>query len=500
MPVKTRWSLSLIVGTSVAWGTGCSTLYGLDNYSVSDSSGVGVVAQGGGLGDASPGALDGGPDSCGSPGASNAATGCTNASCVPFDNAARIQGYSADAALPPLPDAGAAPSSGPVDGASDASAEGASTAEQSMVPACSTLPTPVYVIGSTGLAGLAAELGQLTSTIPITLVFAGAHSCDGPTAIIGDKKASDLGITTANYWDVTGTEHTCAIDSASEYADIGLGQLFAEACLSLPQGTPGIGDFLGPVTPIDMVVPTTSTQTSVSAEALYYTVGFGMGAAPPWTDPRFVFYNPGSGPQYDLSLAIGVPPAQWIGTQVTTAAQNIAKVGTSPEPESTLGMIGADLVENPANTSTIKAIAYQDVGQSCGYYPNATSTSADKQNVRDGHYPLWGFSHMFSRVNAQNVPVNPNAASLIGFFTGDVPTPTGDFLKFVISDHLVPVCAMQVTRESEMGRLTPFAPAPSCGCYFDSLTKGSSACQVCETNADCPAAAQQCNLGFCEVN
>lgn len=366
------------------------------------------------------------------------------------------------------------------------------------MPACSTLPSPVYVVGSTGLAGLAGELGQLTATAPITIVFIAAKSCDGAKAILLNETASELGASTATYWDATGTAHTCQIDQASEYADIGLGQLFADACLSLPQGTPGVGDFLGPITPIDIVVPTASSQSAISAEALYYTFGLGAGSVSPWTNPSEVFFNPGSGPQYDVALAIGVPPAQWKGTTVATAPQNIADVGASPDPESTLGLMGADLVEAPSNTSTLKAIAYQDVGQSCGYYPNATPTSSEKQNVRDGHYPLWGFSHMFAKVNAQDVPLNPTAAAIIAYFTGQQPTPTGDFLRFVVSDHLVPVCAMRVTRVTEMGRLLPYTPSPSCGCYFDSITKGATTCQVCQAPSDCPSATPHCNLGYCE--
>jgi hypothetical protein len=491
-------------------------IYGLDKYSASgaavhantdlpvvDASSASVDAAPEGVVDASLDsgadapvdmAMEAGPEACAQP-------GCSTAVCVPFDNASRIRGYVVDAALPPLAEAGSAvPEAGSAADAGDAGSVAAAEAGTGSLPLCSTLPAPVIVIGSTGLSSLAAELGQLTATYPMTVVFAAARSCDGAKAIIEDKSAFDLGLTTATYWDVTGAAHTCALDEASAYADIGLGQLFADACLTLPQGTPGIADFLGPVTPFDIVVPTTSTQAAISAEALYYTVGIGNGDVSPWTNPSLVFYNPGSGPQTDLSLALGVPSGQWKGTTVATAPQNIAKVGTSSDPEATLGMIGTELVESPSNTSTIKAMAYQDMGQSCGYYPNATATSADKTNVRDGHYPLWGFSHMLAKVNLQNVPLNPTAAALVSFFTGNQPTPEGDFLRFVINDHLVPVCAMRVIRQTEMGPLLPFTPSPSCGCYFDSLTQGSSTCAVCTSDSDCAASTPHCNLGFCEVN
>ncbi|MGA7119281.1 MAG: hypothetical protein WBY94_04245 [Polyangiaceae bacterium] len=493
-----------LAGTSIAWAPGCWTVYGLEKYTTARDAGVPSSA----ASDPSPAseadqeasAEDAAP--CDADQTTSPAAACTNATCVPFDNTARIQGYMPGAPLPSLPDDGPPTDASSGDGGVDAAGPGeAGTASgPGSPPACSTLPSPVYVVGSTGLTGLAGELGQLTSPVPITVVFVAAKSCDGAKAIILNKTAFDLGATTATYWDAAGTAHTCLIDEASSYADIGLGQLFADACLTLPQGTPGIGDFLGPITPIDIVVPTASTQSSISAEALYYTVGLGAGSVAPWTDPTEVFFNPGSGPQYDVALAIGVPPTQWKGTTVATAAQNIAKVGTSPDPESTLGLIGADLVEAPSNTSTLKPIAYQDVGQPCGYYPNATATSSEKQNVRDGHYPLWGFSHMFAKVNAQDVPLNPTAASIIAYFTGQQPTPTGDFLRFVVSDHLLPLCAMRVTRATEMGRLLPYAPSPSCGCYFDSITKGTTTCQVCKTPSDCPSSSPHCNLGYCEAH
>ena len=506
----------LAVGASAMTTIGCSEVYELDKYTTGDGASASALdmyvvptteaGPDGATADASsPVPGEAGAMACSM--AVSLAEACTNAICVPFDNASRVPNFMPDAALAALPDAGAAQSVKPSDAGSasdastsDGSASDAAVATGAALPACSTLPSPVYVIGSSGLVGLVAELGQLTADVPITVVFASARSCDGAKAVIENETASELGVATASYWDDTGTAHNCQIDQASEYADIGLGQLFADACLSLPQGTPGVGDFLGPVTPVDIVVPTASTQTSISGEALYYTIGFGNGAVAPWTDPNDVFFNPGSGPQYDVSLAIGVPVSGWKGTSVSSAAENIAKVGTCPDPEKALGEIGANLVEAAANTPTIKALAYQDFGESCGYYANATPTSFEKQNVRDGHYPLWGFSHMFTKVNPQNVPLNPNAATIVSYFTGNEPTPTGDFLKFVISDHLVPVCAMRVTRVSEMGRLSSFAPSSSCGCYFDSLTTGSSKCQVCAANSDCPVTAPFCNLGYCETN
>jgi len=167
-------------------------------------------------------------------------------------------------------------------------------------------------------------------------------------------------------------------------------------------------------------------------------------------------------------------------------------------PEQTLGVMATDAAEAASTSSTIKELAYQDLGQSCAFYPNSTENSDDKKNVRNGNYPIWGFTHMLSKVNAQGVPISPDAATIINYFTGNLPTPTGNFLKYVINDHLVPLCAMQVTRTSEMGSLAPYTPRVACGCYFDSISTGMTSCSPCSTASDCPSTAPNCNLGFCE--
>jgi hypothetical protein len=195
-----------------------------------------------------------------------------------------------------------------------------------------------------------------------------------------------------------------------------------------------------------------------------------------------------------------VPAATWRGQVESVTNGTVMAVVTSTQPEKTMACMSTDQVESIARSSTIKELAFQDRGQNCAYYPNVTATSADKANIRDGHYKVWGFTHMFAKVNSQNVPLNASAGKIILYFTGDAPTPTGNFLQFVINDRLVPPCAMSVTRSSEMGALKPYTPHPGCSCYFDSVATGSTKCQSCKTSSDCPTAAPDCNLGFCEAN
>ncbi len=493
--------------------TGCATLYHLDDYSTGDSDGGSQVTNDDSGVDAPADPPDAASD-CANPSIVGA---CASGTCVPFDNVARIQGFVPDAALPMLPpfDAGTEGGSGgggDGGGAGDGGGHGeggggggggGQDASTSGAPLCSSLPSPVYVMGSSGLSNIAAELGTLASVVPITVVYMSAHSCDGPKSIIVNETATQAGVTTATYWDVSSTAHTCALDANTQNADIGLSNVFAEQCLTLPQGASGVGDFRGPVTPGVLVAPSTSMQKTISAEALYYIVGLGSGAVAPWTSPNYVFVSGSTnsgGVQLQVGLGIGVPSGQWIGTKFGSSAQNLADLTTSPQPDATLGVMSTDQAESDATSTTVKELAYQDFGQSCGYYPNSTATSQDKRNVRDGHYPIWGFTHMFAKVNAQSVPINPTAATIIGYFTGNMPTPTGNFLQYVINSHLVPTCAMRVTRSSEMGKLSAYTASPSCGCYFDSITTGASSCQACSASTDCPDSAPHCNLGYCEAN
>jgi hypothetical protein len=479
--------------------TACTGIFHLDDYSTGDADVRPDARMSGGT--------DGGPDSC-------VGASCAGGTCLPFDNVARIPSFTPDASLPPAPDmssdagtpttvvdASEGGGGGHREGGGGGGGQDAST---SGLDPCSGLPQPVYVMGSSSLATIAAELGALASTVPITLVYATAHSCDGAKAIVVNESAAEAGETTGTYWDVSGTAHQCQLDAASQYEDIGMSSVFAEQCLALPQGASGIGDFLGAVTPGVMVVPTTSKQSVISAEALYYIVGLGSTTVAPWTSLDYVFISPsagnGGGVQLDFGLAIGVPAGNWFGTPTTQGGENITQIATSPQPDGTLAVMATDVAETPSTSSTIKELAYQDFGQNCGYYPNSTETSVDKKNVRNGNYPIWGFTHMFAKVNAQSVPLNPNAATIIGYFTGNIPTPTGNFLKYLINDHVVPVCAMQVTRSAEMGPLSPFTPHLRCDCYFDSIAVGSSSCPKCSTSTDCPSTAPTCNLGYCEAN
>jgi len=57
----------------------------------------------------------------------------------------------------------------------------------------------------------------------------------------------------------------------------------------------------------------------------------------------------------------------------------------------------------------------------------------------------------------------------------------------IVANELIPACAMAVTRSKEVGPLSPSSQQAGfvgCGCFFEKLTKATSACQACSGPAD----------------
>jgi hypothetical protein len=270
-----------------------------------------------------------------------------------------------------------------------------------------------------------------------------------------------------------------------------------QTCIPTTTGFSGVADFQGPIVTAVFFVPHSSDQTSLSAEAAYLLYS-GAGKVTPWNDRSYVFLRGATGgTQVMMGIAIGVPAAQWVGVTTNSSEVERSDVIASTSPENTLGLGEIDYAEDATGSPNLNELAFRAYGQDCAYYPNSTVSSHDKRNVRDGHYVGWGPAHLIARVNAQGVPVSAAAGQIIDYFIGNTPVPNHDFLSVVITDHLVPQCAMKVHRTQEMGSPLPYAPTPSCSCFFDSVV-GETTCTTCTTSQECPQSAPVCNLGYCE--
>jgi ABC-type phosphate transport system substrate-binding protein len=376
----------------------------------------------------------------------------------------------------------------------------------------------VYVTGSTALAAFIGEVSQALAP-QVTIVYQQSGSCVGVKSAIDAANhplASSNGA--ATYYDASGTVQTCTLDPADGMvADIGASDVFYSTCYLgqavAPALPTGVSENLGPVQIMNFAVPYMSSQQSISLAAAYYVFGFGGGPypVPPWTDPtELQIRSANSGTQSLIAAAIGVPSGQWKGVSHGTSAQvgsALAAAGTGSQAaiDSALGILASDyLIQNP---QVVKGLAVMDDNQSCAYYPSSTATARDNANTRDGHYPLWGPSHFYARIDpATNVPLKAGVTQFIDGLNGVTAIAGLDLVAEYASKGLVPQCAMHVTRANDGGDYVPFKPPVTCNCYFDLIATGTTSCKSCNTSADCPSSAPSCNKfgqapqrGYCDL-
>jgi hypothetical protein len=212
-----------------------------------------------------------------------------------------------------------------------------------------------------------------------------------------------------------------------------------------------------------------------------------------------------------IGAAIGVPPAQWKGVANPTSSSvgsALIAAGQSSDPsavDSALGILASDYLLQ--NAQSLRGLAVQDRNAACGYFPSTTSTARDDANVRNGHYPLWGPSHFYARVDPQRqIPLKPGVSQFIDGLSGVTALPGLDLVGEYAAKGLIPLCAMGVTRSDDGGDYTPYKPPLTCNCYFDLIATGVTGCTKCSTNADCPSRAPNCNKfgpqpqqGYCDL-
>jgi hypothetical protein len=434
---------------------------------------------------------------------------CSTSKCVPFKNCDRLMLCDKDKPLP--------------------AAQGQITMKQTVpvipvpAPAADELCTKnapaggvIYLYGSADFGPLLrASQPSLSAAVPaVRAVFQGSTSCNGVTAAFDPNASNTLmkeptgGTGWAFYFDDTGKQVNCRLDDPAmpgrlTHIDIGISNLFSQTCdpAFTPGPPPGVSEYIGPVVPFVLSVPATSGETSISAEAAHMVFGLGGIAPPgsgminasPWTDwNTYYIRNSGAGSTVLTSLLIDVPRTKFWGVD-TLSTENLRDsllAATANSVTSSIGILSVDF--NDTNRGNLKALYLQAKGQNCGYQPDSSPTTIDKVNVRDGHYPLWGYVHFFvadtSTQRAKPMALLFNAQRLEQRLVDDI-----------IKASLTPQCAMKVARNAEMGDFvnrTGF----QCGCYFDFKTKGKTSCQSCVTSEDCPSATPACNYGYCEAN
>jgi len=362
---------------------------------------------------------------------------------------------------------------------------------------CTSLPNPIYVTGSSAVQPFLAGLGTVLAagSNPITIVYKKQGSCTGGDAIVNDTKMTG----TATYWTASSSVsgETCDLPTAGLPADVGASDVFWTSCAGSGPLPSNVGDFFGPVEVMTFVVPKASSHQSISAEAAYLTFGLGQAGKTPWVDETQLFVrNAQSGTQSEIGTAIKVPPSKFKGIDSGGSSGVLTSVSSATNVDKAIGILSTGETDDARDK--IKELAYQHYGQSCGFWPDSSPTSFDKMNVRDGHYPIWGPLHMFAYVDKNGKATNSNALLLIDYVSGAKELQGANLVDVTIDAHLIPQCAMQVTRTSEIGALASYQPAAPCGCYFDKKTTGQTSCQACTNDSDC--STNHCRHGYCEAN
>ncbi len=371
---------------------------------------------------------------------------------------------------------------------------------------CADLPAPIYVAGAAAAAPLLSSLaGPLANgASPGTLIYQEIPGCAAVEAVVrdGDPRTCAQGAClhgSATFYTLDGVRKSCDLDSAGTHAHVALSEVAPGSCPAFGGGNPkGIVDLSGPVVVHAFAADAAHSERALLAQEAHFVFGFGQkGGVAPWTNPASVLIrDERDGGQVLLGRYIQVPPGRFKGTVVAGSDDMILRLGG--DPQSGIGFLPTALVD--PRRLDVKALAFQALGQRGAFFPDARATTFEKQNVRDGHYPLWGYLHAVSLAD----PMTPTqaatrearqlAALLLGPATAEV-----DPAALHVRAGLVPVCAMRVMRDDDAAPMKSWQPAEPCGCWFDKTVKlGQTTCTACTDNTTCGAG--HCRRGYCEVH
>ncbi|HVV52267.1 MAG TPA: hypothetical protein VHO06_21540, partial [Polyangia bacterium] len=361
---------------------------------------------------------------------------------------------------------------------------------RAVTPACSSLPNPVYVMAADTDEPLLKYLGtklRASTVNPMTLVYVLNGSCTNISAMYTGQKIT----TNPSYvpsqaddpgWDPTQASLSCAIDPAGVSPDLASSAIFVSSCTTTPMPAP-ISVALGPISPGVFVVPATgSDQVGITAEEAYFVFGFGdADQVTPWNDTTSMFIRPSTKSTLIMTAAyIDVPPSKWQGTAEAGSAAVVSAIEAPPASaaEKTIGILDTSVYDQIRGMVT--ALAFRAFQQNYGYFPDSTSQTRDKRNVRDGHYVIWRQNNFLAPTT------DANGMYLMGLLSDTAVSPAPDFdpVAAVIAAGDVPTCAMTVTRSTDGGDLSLYAPPAPCGCYYESVVGTPPAsCVACSTGA-----------------
>jgi hypothetical protein len=307
--------------------------------------------------------------------------------------------------------------------------------------------------------------------------------------------------------------------------DLGISALFPSSCAGIASPPTGIGSFIGPIQAYTFIVPSAefTTQTAITATEGYYAFGDGVNntitynGVAEWNDPTQFFLRPATkstlvATALNLQLTakemtlVGADGGTTDGRNLEATSDEVLAAVTASTSSKAIGILGDEIFD--ANRGKgVDVLAFQGFGVSAAYYPDSTTTSFDKQNIRDGHYTLWSPTVYIAPVDGTGVPTNPAVKYITDLVLGNpgAAPPEGgtaiDGIGSVVGVGLTPNCAMQVQRTGDGAPVTAYTPTAPCTCYFLSKVTNAAplpaSCVTCSSATPC--ATGTCSNGYCEV-
>lgn len=375
-------------------------------------------------------------------------------------------------------------------------------------------PNRVVISGSTAIRPLVRRVGAIlaraTGAERVTLIYNTSRgSCSGVAALASASSTTPQTATgTAEVYNgldpamLPSTIPTCTMPSAGLPVDLALSDVYATECAGVD--TARLRDTLAVVLPFEFIGPAlNSDESGIDAREAYQIYGFGASTAgvSPWTVDANVFQRSAtSGTQITIARSIRVPEGRFqtpTANSLSGTSDMISRVAAAMTTPA-LGFAGTDAT-NGARGTQLRALAYRHWGQTNFYYPDATAASFDKRNVRDGHYPVWGYEHALVMNSAAGTPVNAAAARVADMLAGTVTLPGGDDIQRVYArSYLVPICAMEVARTRDGGDFSLATQSAPCTRLFECSYPGSTTtCTTCTDSSAC--AGGVCRRGVCEA-
>jgi hypothetical protein len=369
---------------------------------------------------------------------------------------------------------------------------------------CDTLSNPIYLqVGDTQL-NLMKRLGRAlrdNTPKPITLVFVTSGSCVNIDNFYNHTAAITAAMqyvpSTAEdpAWTPASPTLTCTPPTGL-FPDIGNSALFVSSCTQAAAPAT-VHSTTGPIQGYVMAVPTASSQTAITFEEAYFVFGFGMaGMVMPWTDETQMFIRTVTkSTLLTWAANIAVPANKWKGMAFDGSPMVVSALQNSTSPEAAIGILGAEVYD--ANRATLKELAFRAKDQYAAYFADSTSTSRDKQNIRDGHYTVWSPTVWMDNIDGSGQPVKADARYVVDMIAGHPVTPEPNFdpNAIVATVGLVPDCAMRVNRQFDGGPLSLYHPATSCTCGFMHVVD-TTTCATCDATTTCSTGT--CRAGYCE--